>query len=424
MSNIPVWAMGYALRAAGVPCAEEIAMMLCRKKAVVPDVPSFTDASYHIFDGTVLATPPWDAAAEPYAFVYASATEYIMCTSAAPFTVEKYSYIFYRVRAVGAYRKSVYDRTTNTWGAAEELDAETTISASYYKILWTSTELLKAEDVTVDVIAPYAPEPFVFNAQNRPTAFLYSTGKIVFQSHSVPKDGYIGVFADWDTVQYTSSTRVPWLRLDTDSITRVTIHADAIPMYTDYWFNGCSNLYDTDLPSGLLTIGKYMFYGTMLKYFEIPNTVVEIGCYAYGSLGWDGTITSSSATSRGELTIPDSVKIIGDYAFKSTRIGGVSTQANVVIGDGVVEIGTGAFSNSEVRQAPGKGAITIGQSVKRILPNAFKLSFADYTTITFANADGWWVSEDEDATEGIAITENAGTLIKGDYTSYYWNRSE
>lgn len=30
MSKKPVWALGYALRLAGVPCAEEIAMMLCR----------------------------------------------------------------------------------------------------------------------------------------------------------------------------------------------------------------------------------------------------------------------------------------------------------------------------------------------------------------------------------------------------------
>ena len=52
MSNIPVWAMGYALRAAGVPCAEEIAMMLCKQRRVqIPTVPTAT-LNFKGFGGT------------------------------------------------------------------------------------------------------------------------------------------------------------------------------------------------------------------------------------------------------------------------------------------------------------------------------------------------------------------------------------
>ena len=70
MSNIPVWAMGYALRAAGVPCAEEIAMMLCRRKIAVPEVPyaaetlkavggSYVDTVYFNGDGKNEASTPF-----------------------------------------------------------------------------------------------------------------------------------------------------------------------------------------------------------------------------------------------------------------------------------------------------------------------------------------------------------------------------
>ncbi|MBR4077519.1 MAG: hypothetical protein IKK17_02830 [Oscillospiraceae bacterium] len=74
MSNIPVWAMGCALRQASVPCAEEIAMMLCRrKKEVAPDVPdvpyavetlkavggSYVDAVYFNGDGKNEASTPF-----------------------------------------------------------------------------------------------------------------------------------------------------------------------------------------------------------------------------------------------------------------------------------------------------------------------------------------------------------------------------
>lgn len=59
MSNIPVWAMGYALRAAGVPCAEEIAMMLCRGSSYAEE-PCAT-ADYLSFSGKYITKEKYAA---------------------------------------------------------------------------------------------------------------------------------------------------------------------------------------------------------------------------------------------------------------------------------------------------------------------------------------------------------------------------
>ena len=439
MSNIPVWAMGYALRQAGVPCAEEIAMMLGKKREVIPEVPSFTDASYHIFDGTVLATPAWNSAEEPYAFVYGTSSGYTLCTSAGPFAVEKYGYILHRVRASKPYRSSVYDRTTNTWSTPVEVDADTKISASCYQIMWTSVDMQKDEGVTAEVKAPYAPEPFLFNRQNRPAAFLYTDGTMVFQNNSTPSKEYIGVFTDWDKVQYTSSTQVPWLRMDKTAITSASFKEDVVPAYSDYWFYGCENL-EYGMPSGSFgEIGRYMFYGTKLKYIRVPEGITKIGDYAFRN-------RTTNAIGYEYVTMPASVKYIGEHAFDNI--------SNVIefIMTGVEEIGSTAFVNNRLLKN-----ITIPATTKRIAPQAFKgcgLSMTGggstmidiHSWITFEATDGWWVSEDADAVSGIAVdvtdtTQNAlnlagvskwngsyissgHTTVNGVYENYYWNRTE
>ncbi len=81
MSKLPVWAMGYALRQAGVPCAEEIAMMLARKSksksvylygeaSLNGDIGLFTGNSVTPYKGAVLPKrPDYDKAKYPYAYI-------------------------------------------------------------------------------------------------------------------------------------------------------------------------------------------------------------------------------------------------------------------------------------------------------------------------------------------------------------------
>lgn len=80
----------------------------------------------------------------------------------------------------------------------------------------------------------------------------------------------------------------------------------------DYAFCECNGNRFTHWPSALKTIGERAFQGYYFEYLprEIPEGVVSIGAYAfYDPLG----MTSSSDAI--EMTLPSTLKTIGDYAF-------------------------------------------------------------------------------------------------------------
>jgi len=83
---------------------------------------------------------------------------------------------------------------------------------------------------------------------------------------------------------------------------------------------------------------------------RIPNDVTEIGAYAFANTG----ITS--------VTLPSSIKVIGDNAFS-----GCKTLAKVNIPEGVTQIGKSAFSNTGLT-----GDLRIPNSVTEIGSNAFE----------------------------------------------------
>jgi hypothetical protein len=103
----------------------------------------------------------------------------------------------------------------------------------------------------------------------------------------------------------------------------------------------------------------------------------------------------------------------------------------LTLGSGVVEIGESAFFDSwRVSN------VTIGKNVKRIGPAAFRNAGRSYggCHFTFEDPNGWWVSQDENATSGIAVdvTNGGDGLIDGylegsqwhdgTYFNYYWNK--
>lgn len=70
-------------------------------------------------------------------------------------------------------------------------------------------------------------------------------------------------------------------------------------------FSNCSNLSNVELNEGLASIGQDCFRNTYeLKHINIPNTVTEIGTYAFKGSGLE------------ELTIPEGVLAIKENAFE------------------------------------------------------------------------------------------------------------
>ena len=82
------------------------------------------------------------------------------------------------------------------------------------------------------------------------------------------------------------------------------------------------------IPDSVTIIGDYAFYGcTSLTSVVIPDSVTSIGDLAF-----------YDCTSLTSVVIPDSVTSIGDYAF-----GGCTSLTSVVIPDSVTSIGDYAF---------------------------------------------------------------------------------
>ena len=135
----------------------------------------------------------------------------------------------------------------------------------------------------------------------------------------------------------------------------VTINNCAIEIATKTLIFGCKN---SIIPKdgSVAEIAPYAFYVCDgLEEVEIPNQVIEIGNYAFGSCNDLQTLIFSQNSQlqtiddyafyncnslRGELIIPEGVKIIGIYSFS-----GCSNITNIVVPDSVEDIGVAAFSS-------------------------------------------------------------------------------
>lgn len=130
------------------------------------------------------------------------------------------------------------------------------------------------------------------------------------------------------------------------------------------------------LPSGLQRIGNKVFSGATFSILTIPNTVKEIGDYAF-----------SSCKNLKNLVIPDSVTEIGDYAFYDSN-----GYYRYIIPDSVISIGDHAFEYCAINHLPqnievinhktfdschfSNDELVLPDSIKRIESWAFCFSYA------------------------------------------------
>ena len=123
------------------------------------------------------------------------------------------------------------------------------------------------------------------------------------------QDIYITDIATWCNISglenlmyYGSSDKK--LYLNNELVTSVTI-PNGVTSIPDYAFRGCSGLTSITIPDSVTSIGDYAFYNcSSLTSITIPDSVTSIGDDAFRGC--------SSLTS---ITIPDSVTSIGDWAF-------------------------------------------------------------------------------------------------------------
>lgn len=124
------------------------------------------------------------------------------------------------------------------------------------------------------------------------------------------------------TTTSTTTTTIPYFTYSTNSgeitITGLTMEGESqssltMPSTIDGYpvvyigsnsFSDCYCLSNITIPNSILVIGKYAFYCSGLTNVNIPNSVTNICEYAF--YGCDN-LTS--------VTIGDGVKVIGDFAF-------------------------------------------------------------------------------------------------------------
>lgn len=145
---------------------------------------------------------------------------------------------------------------------------------------------------------------------------------------------------------------------------------DTIQFIGDSAFHNCGELKYIDYPKGLTKIGAFAFYQTGLTRILIPDTVICIENSAF-----------ASCRNATELHLPLHLKTIENHSFSG--VGPESAPViNLTIPDGVQTIGEYAFAGSSIR------LLYIPSSVATVSESAFTGVFFD--SIQYGgNPDGW-----------------------------------
>ena len=111
-----------------------------------------------------------------------------------------------------------------------------------------------------------------------------------------------------------------------EDVVRVRVHP-SVTVIPERAFDHCFKLEEVELCEGLLEIRRYAFERTTLKRLSIPSTVIIIHRHAFSECKqlvyvelFDGLQVIEEyaffqCNSLKRLTIPNSVRSIGDWAF-------------------------------------------------------------------------------------------------------------
>lgn len=126
---------------------------------------------------------------------------------------------------------------------------------------------------------------------------------------------------------------------------------DSVKTIEKYAFRRCGNLTNIVLPKGLNRIeeGTFTFCSALQK-IDIPNGVEYIGTNAF------------AGTALSKVTLPDSVKVVGDYVFYNC-----THLTSFKAGKGLEELGKYAFANCISLKSP-----ELNEGLKKMGNNCFE----------------------------------------------------
>lgn len=238
----------------------------------------------------------------------------------------------------------------------------------------------------------------------------------------IPNDGSITTIANFAFYKLDGLTNI----VIPDSVTsiensafygaglKIVIIPEGVTTIGDSAFSYCMKLTNLTIPKSVISIGKGAFYGCN----NLESIIVANGNTNYSGAGncLIDLVTKTLLIGSKNSVIPDdgSVTVIGAGAFADCE--GLT---NIVIPNGVMTIESGAFTGCSFLTS-----VVISDSVKFIVSYAF-YNCSSLTSFTFENTEGWYITENKDATDGVAINvtdSEANAKQFKEITTKYWKR--
>ncbi len=231
------------------------------------------------------------------------------------------------------------------------------------------------------------------------------------QSSVIPTDGSVTTIGNYAF-------------FDCTGLTNLTI-PDSVTTIGNYAFLGCTGLTNLTVPDSVTAIGNGTFCNcTGLTSLTIPDSVTSIGDYALENCTGLTSLTIPDSVTRVGMDAFFGCEQLwevtgGIFYVDKWVVDSYDSTVEPVLRADTVGIADGAFASTSLT------SVTIPDSVTVIGKYAFEYC-TDLTSVTFENTDGWCVtySSDETVETDVNVTDTAANVIAltDTYLDYHWTR--